>query len=526
MPLTGHSPVLTEITTTPSSLSPNTALIVRPDTLGDLVLFAPVLRCLREAWPETRLAVVIRRPYLDLAQLLVPGILWITTDLDPFVRGPNAAGKELERLRKAVAVLAPELVVAACPRRNWLDTVLSAAAPSARHVAFASSEEDLFFGAEARLALGPRQAPDLAETAAPAPGERDWERNYGLAEHLLGRTVPHAPPTLAVDPARLGQADELLRARGLEPGHFVACGAAGFANVRIKTWSADRYAATIGWLLRSRGRRTLLIGHKGEQAYLETLRVEAGADAAEIWTGGDGDLPTMAALLARSELYFGNDTGAMHLAAALDRAIVAVFGGGTWPRFQPAARQAISLVNPLPCFGCGWDCPFGDAPCVQAVGQPEVQGALGDALDRLGQAFNEVRRTHGLPYTVAAFMGRTEALVRERTAAHIARERKLVETTFLARERDVEIKLKEAEIHSKEAEMRLKEAEIHSKEAEIVALKAATDEKDAALKAKEVEIAGLTRACEERLQLIIRLDADLKRMDAELHELRKQAPGG
>ena len=47
------------------SQPPRCAVIVKVDTLGDLVVFAPVLHALRKAWPDTRLVSVIRRAYLD-----------------------------------------------------------------------------------------------------------------------------------------------------------------------------------------------------------------------------------------------------------------------------------------------------------------------------------------------------------------------------------------------------------------------------------------------------------------------------
>ncbi len=483
--------------------------------------------------------------------MLVSGIDWIPTNIDPYVRSPAEGGAELERLKAAVVRFSPDVVIAACPRRNWLDLAVAAAVPRARHVAFASNEDDPYFGVQLRLLLGPKAVLNFKETAPPGSGEQDWERGYGLAEYLLGQPLPHSPPALSVEAALFARADEILKAYGLKPGRFVACAAAGFAHVQIKTWPSDRFAATAGWLHQTKGRRTLLVGHRGERAYLETLRSQS-AGSAEVWLGGEGELPLLAALLARSELYFGNDTGAMHLAAALGRPVVAIFGGGTWPRFQPACTRAISLVNPLPCFGCDWDCPFGDAPCIQAVTVSDAQKALSEVLEGLTGPGNEIRRLHSVPYAVAAIMGKTAALARERTAAHLAREHKLVETAYLAREKDAEIDMlkaaanekdaeigslkaaanekdaeigslkaaaneKDAEIGSLKAASNEKDAEIDSlkaaanqKDAEIVSIKATADERDASLKMKEAEIAGLTRACDERLQLIIRLDAQLR----------------
>jgi heptosyltransferase-3 len=104
-----------------------------------------------------------------------------------------------------------------------------------------------------------------------------------------------------------------------------------------------------------------------------------------VWLGRDGELPLLAALLKESRVYVGHDTGAMHIAGAVGRPVVGIFGGGHWPRFRPSARQAISVVQPLPCFGCNWDCHFGDGPCVKTIPATDVIDAAGRILAAGGQ---------------------------------------------------------------------------------------------------------------------------------------------
>src|SRR5207248_4098795 len=116
---------------------------------------------------------------------------------------------------------------------------------------------------------------------------------------------------------------------------------AGFANVRIKTWPADRFARAIAHLRARHRLATVLVGHESERDYLAAISRSSGAP---VWLGREGELPTLAALLAGAALYFGNDTRAIHLAAALDVPEVGVFGGGTWPRFVPAARRGVAVV--------------------------------------------------------------------------------------------------------------------------------------------------------------------------------------
>jgi ADP-heptose:LPS heptosyltransferase len=472
-----------------------------------LVLFSAALSALRGAWPAARIAVVIRQPFLALGRLLTPSVEWIPTTINPYLLGPTECAAELVRLRAEVTSREPDLLVAACPRRHWLDGVLAADLPTARRVAFHSNSGDPFFGRQLRL--GPGASPEelFAETAPAAEGDQDWERAFGLADYLLGRPAERRPPSLALDSSLEQRAEGVVRGLGLEPASFAACAAAGFVNVAIKTWPAERFASTIAWLHRERGMPTLLVGQDAERAYLESVAGAAGPGAARVWIGEDRDLALLAGLLASARLYFGNDTGAMHLAAALGRPVVAVFGGGTWPRFQPAAPRAISLANPLPCFGCGWDCPFGDAPCVRAVPAEDVRQALADLLRADGESGREVRELRQVPEAQAALMGRVAALARERTAAHLAREQRLQETVLLAGEKDAEIAaLKRATDE--------KDAEIGQKDAEIKQLALALEAARADAAGKDAEIKSLARAAEERLQLIIRLDRDLRALVA------------
>ena len=389
MSASATSPTRAPVGSPPSA--PRTVLLLKPDTLGDLVLLAPTLRALRAAWPQTRLVVLIRRAYLDLAPLLAPalpsvdaaqpnalpapGIEWIATTLDPFSQGPDADPAELTRLRAAVAQLAPDVIAAVSSRRNWLEIVLAAAGPAlrssngpaARRLALGAADSDEIFSTQLRVSLGFSAATAFTEIIPVSPDEPDWRRNFALADTLLGRSVERTAPSLVLDAAAQKSADDLLRSLGLARGGYAVCAAAGFANVQIKTWPAERFGTAIKFLHDRHGLRTLLVGHESERAHLEQVRAHAGSAAPALWLGREGSLPSLAALIGGSALYLGNDTGAMHLAAALDVPIVAVFGGGTWPRFTPAARRAAAVVQPLPCFGCGWDCAFGDAPCLGGI---------------------------------------------------------------------------------------------------------------------------------------------------------------
>ncbi|HVX63711.1 MAG TPA: glycosyltransferase family 9 protein, partial [Pirellulales bacterium] len=246
-------------------------VFIKVDTLGDLVLFAPTLNTIRDAWPQRRLIVLIRQAYADIAPRLAAGIEWITTTIDPFGHGPSEEAEEFARLRKVLSEIQPETVVAATSRRTWVEIGLAATSGATQRMALGSDAHDEFFATQLRLMLAVDASAAFNEHLPIEPTEPDWQRNWRLADALLGAARPRIPVRLELVPATDGAADRVLRERQLESRRFAICAAAGFANVALKTWPADRFAAVIRHLQANHGVRTLLIGAESERAHLEGI---------------------------------------------------------------------------------------------------------------------------------------------------------------------------------------------------------------------------------------------------------------
>ena len=103
-------------------------------------------------------------------------------------------------------------------------------------------------------------------------------------------------------------------------------------------------------------------------------------------------------LIHHSRGYIGRDTGPMHLAAALGKPVIGLFGGGHWPRFTPAATPSwVGVVN-VPCKGCGWNCPFDESYCIKQIPAKAVRSAI-DELEagRLhGRVVHEIHPSKNL----------------------------------------------------------------------------------------------------------------------------------
>jgi ADP-heptose:LPS heptosyltransferase len=144
--------------------------------------------------------------------------------------------------------------------------------------------------------------------------------------------------------AREALAAKGVRADGLKVGLFPGAG------WKLREWMPERFAA-IGDLVAKRfGAQVLLFGGPNE---LELVNHVAGLMAAEsISFAGNLPIRQFAALVAQCDLFITNDTGPMHIAAAMHTPTVALFGPGNHIRFQPIDPIHTTIRHHVPCNPC------------------------------------------------------------------------------------------------------------------------------------------------------------------------------
>lgn len=503
--------------------TPKNILYVRADSFGDLILFTPALARLIKAWPSARHTLLVRPGYDSLKPLFPAEIDWKTAAINPFKDTPAAAREALKNLLAELEANPPDLIVAATLSRTWLEVAIAARFPQARRVALGHGAVDPLFAMALELELGVKSSGVFPEVVEADLAALDWENNHRIADHLLGKKGERLVPALSLPAPQTAAAAKLLTAQKLSAGEWVACYPAGVANVTMKAWPAVKFAETIAWLHREHGLKVMLLGHQSEAKIVEevaALTAKAGAPRPATWLSQDGEIPLMAALLATAKFYLGNDTGPMHVSAAVGVPTIGIFGGGFWPRFKPVGRQVISVVQPLPCFGCSWDCHFGDAPCVKTLAAAEVQSAVTRLLGAQAAPLDTVVEARNLAPDVHALIAAATPRYKKLQADRLDRQHKIEELTHLGEEKDVEnadlkraAEERKAEMEAIKAEL---EAECAQKDTEIAELKAETDTKD-------TEIASLKGETNTKDTEIASLKGEANTKDAEIAQLKSEA---
>ncbi len=329
-------------------------VIRSPNWIGDGVMSLPAIRAYKDRFPGERLA-VLAKGYLADIYLNIPEIDEIIPIPDRWsARAYFSCVRELRKKRFSRGILFTN--------------------------SFSSA---LFF----RLAGVPHSAGygrdlrgGLLHERVPAPGPYAHHQDYylGIVGHLAGDEIRGAfPATLVVTAAERERADRWLAEQGIRPGTPLLAVSPAAAYGSAKAWPPERFREVIRrWGESHPGAAVLLLGTAGERRGIAA--VAAGLPGRVLNLAGSLSLRRSIAVLSRCRLFIGNDSGLMHIAAALGVPLVAVFGPTEPGRTAPLARRYRLLHRGADCAPCRRRrCPT-DHRCMTAIGADEVLAAAGE----------------------------------------------------------------------------------------------------------------------------------------------------
>ncbi len=348
--------------------SPGRLLLVRTGGLGDIILALPALRATRRRFPDAHISVVASS-----------GASWLVEregvfdEVIAFGRSPERAGGVLSRSRlrelawlarlrsrrfDTVAVLQPILGRAGAPRLRAIVRASGCARSFGRDTdgrggfytnAWPESLDSDVHEVRRALAvaglMGAEGEPDIGITP-PAGAVKEMDA------FLTDAGLAGCRPLIGVNPG------------SLRPSH---------------RWPLERFAAAANELVRRKGGGIVIVGAPADEHLAQPLLRLLSTPATS--AAGRTDVGQFAALLARTDLLLTNDTGAMHMAAAVAAPVVAVFGSSDPRRVGPFAppERARVVTNHL----CGLPNGFGcrDPRCLLNVSVDQVLEA---SLELLG----------------------------------------------------------------------------------------------------------------------------------------------
>lgn len=211
---------------------------------------------------------------------------------------------------------------------------------------------------------------------------RTIDRFVALADDGNGGVPAVTPPILRHDAhAARALAEKLGLAEEKRP--IVAlCPGAEYGPA--KQWPASHFAALAG-LLADRGLATWVFGSEKDKPVAEEIaHLVAARDKAAMPVNlcGATNLLEALDLMSLASAVVTNDSGLMHIAAAIGRPLVALYGS-TSPAMTPPLGKTVRIIERTlacrPCFKR--ECPLGHLDCLNLIGAAEVADALNEMID-------------------------------------------------------------------------------------------------------------------------------------------------
>ena len=304
-------------------------LVVLPNWYGEVLFATPLLRFIRASHPNAHLTALgvtraceVLEAYPKLDELL---------NFDDS-RYPPLLG----RLGLLTILQGEQFDTAFIVRRSLSRTLLLALAGIPRRIGFANSKSGWL----------------LTDRVPPPPPGTHKGLSYLRLLEPLGIHQTHGRYLYVTTGEEQQQARELLRQHGVtETQPFVILHPG--ANWAHKRWLPERFADVAIQLHRD-GVTTVLTGGPSEDALVEQVRRRI--DPPPVTIVGETTFRQMAACVERAALVISNDTGLLHVAAALDRPIVGLYGPTspalTGPLGDPARTRVMHHPDCCPHIPC------------------------------------------------------------------------------------------------------------------------------------------------------------------------------
>jgi heptosyltransferase I len=355
-------------------------LLIRLRLIGDVVFTTPMVRALKRTFPESRLTYVVEQ---DAAAVVATNPHLSEVIVIPRSRGWRRLRDDVRLARRLRAERFDVVFdLHGGPRSSWLTWATGAP----ERIGYDIKGRRWHY---TRTIHRPRDLRPLHSVA------NQWE--------LLGAMTrwPGTAPDPAidavempVDPRAAQRIAERLRACAVDERHVITVVHVSAGNP-FRRWPEPAFVRLITALASADDRRRVILssGPSDRQAadrIAEAARTALGpAHAARVLPFGDVDLAELRALIDRSQLFVGGDTGPLHIAASSATPIVGIYGPTLGARSAPWRDARIPTesvqVEALPCRPCEQRvCEPGDFRCLTRLEPATVIAAAERALGPLG----------------------------------------------------------------------------------------------------------------------------------------------
>jgi lipopolysaccharide heptosyltransferase II len=324
-------------------------LIIRLSSIGDIVLTSPLIQLLRQKYPESTIDFVVKKALLDLVAHN-PAIEHI------YIFDKSQGFKQLRDFKKQIRLAKYDLIIDI--HKNFRSLYLRTGSSARRIVKYKKYPFRRWLLVQLKINLFREVIPIAQRYITSLPEFRHIKKSPELNFQIPGEVKKQVSEKWSI------AADKPIY--GMAPG----------ASFKTKRWTVEGFIAIARYIIDHLNGAIILFGNERDLAI--TSQITAKVSGEIIDSAGKCSLLETAALLDQCELIITNDTGLMHIATALDKKVVAIFGSTTKELgFFPYSNKAVVVENnDLKCRPCSHvgrhECPKKHFRCMKDISMDQV----------------------------------------------------------------------------------------------------------------------------------------------------------
>ncbi len=334
----------------PKDFKPKRILVVKLDHIGDVILATPVFSNLRLTFPDADIDALTG----DWSRVILenhPDVnkVWVYNS-PAFSRSQKPTPlKEVFQLYRNLQGQNYDLLINL--RGDWRVILLSLFRVSSKRIDRASIQVANKFG------------------SAQFSSKHEASRNLDVLKRV-GIPTPIQHATFSVTSEDEEWASKFLLDQNINLDQPIIAIHPG-SPIPLKRWIPKRYAELADWLVEKKSAKVLFVGVKDEIPIITEIQDIMHRESISI--AGKTNLPQLASILLKITVFIGNDSGPMHLAAAVGTNTIGLFGPGDPERFGPIGHNCATLRKKLNCPPCtGKVCRFGEEGCMSKIQVTDV----------------------------------------------------------------------------------------------------------------------------------------------------------
>jgi heptosyltransferase III len=371
------------------SVIPRRILVFRIGQLGDTIAALPAFWALKAAFPSASLSLLTNCAAGGSRTVSAIEVIPPTGLFDEVI--------DYRAEQRGISAVVSRLLLAAKLRKGKFDRAYYLM-PRNRTLSQISRDQTFFRLAGINEVLGIKYLKqNLLAFPIPLPTPEVMPESDFLVDLLRSEGVePESNEKALLDLSNEERryAAEWLSGKGLTTENHTIIAVGPGSNWRSKVWAEARFELVVSRLIDEFNVWPIVVGGRQDR--------EVGSRLIDKWkrglnAAGEVTVRQSASLLEHCHIFLGNDTGTMHLAAAVGTPCVAVFAAVDWiGKWTPFGSHNNRLFRShVDCEGCHLrDCPYGNK-CLELISVDDVHAACAELL-RSGHRTGNPKPVHHL----------------------------------------------------------------------------------------------------------------------------------